>query len=107
MVIIPTTSTDGHSQPVAIAGQEGQDPDEPPIPRPSSSIEEVKQEFSVAETDDIGTASNSVIDIKDQDGWNPFTGNADTAHLYDRQVVASFLGVNPRYVSVEGEFYLC
>lgn len=101
MVIIPTTSTDGHSQPVAITGQEGQDPDEPPIPRPPSSVvEEVKlKQYPVTEEIDIGTASNSVIDIDSHDGLDSsvgvaFDGDANTAHIHHSKVVAAFLGVD-------------
>jgi hypothetical protein len=101
MVIIPTTSTDGHSQPVAITGQEGQDPDEPPIPRPSSSIEEVKQVKGtpVTELSTVGSASNSVTAVNSRDGWGIFTGNADNAHVCDNHDVAKFLEVEPAYVN--------
>ena len=102
MVIIPTTSTDGHSQPVAITGQEGQDPDEPPIPRPSSSSEEVKQvkETPVTDLSAVGTASNSVTVVNSRDGWSAFTGNADNAHVCDHNDVAKFLEVDPVYVHI-------
>lgn len=113
MVIIPTTSTDGHSQPVAITGQEGQDPDEPPIPRPSSSaVEEVKlKQFPIAEEIDIGTASNSVIDIESHDGLDsgarvPFDGDANTAHIHDSKVVVAFLEVDVQYVLSPVDFGL-
>ncbi|CAG8975453.1 hypothetical protein HYALB_00004767 [Hymenoscyphus albidus] len=102
MVIIPTTQTDGHSQPVAITGQEGQDPDEPPIPRPPSSVvEEVKPKnpSSVTEEIDIGTASIST-DVETRDGGtsvNPaFSGSANTAHIHDWKCVAAFLEVDTK-----------
>jgi hypothetical protein len=102
MVIIPTTSIDGHSQPVAITGQEGQDPDEPPIPRPSSSIEEVKQVkvAPVTELTDVVIASNSVTVVNSRDGWVTFTGNADNAHVCDNNDVAKYLEVDPLYVGL-------
>jgi hypothetical protein len=105
MVIIPTTSTDGHSQPVAITGQEGQDPDEPPIPRPPSSIGEVKQTkvAPVTETS-LVTTSNSVTAVNSrdgsQDGWVIFTGDADNAHVCDNKHVARYLEVEPMYVDL-------
>lgn len=104
MVIIPTTQTDGHSQPVAITGTgttpESQDPDEPPIPRPSSSaVEEVKQAVVTTDLLEVATASTSVTDINSKDGWNiEFRGEAETAHLCNSKGVAEFLGVDPTYV---------
>jgi hypothetical protein len=101
MVIIPTTLTDGHSQPVAITGQEGQDPDEPPIPRPSSSIGEVKQAkvAPFTESTSIVNASNSVTAVNSldgsQDGSGIFTGDADNAHVCNNKDVAKYLEVEP------------
>ncbi|KAH6670439.1 putative calcium-transporting ATPase 3 [Halenospora varia] len=111
MVIIPTTLTDGHSQPVAIAGSagqvpDGQDPDEPPLPRSSSSVvkevkldsKEKEKELDVKEFDDIGTASNSAIDVTSQDGWNHgFGGDPDTAHVFSANSVAKLLEVDPKH----------
>jgi hypothetical protein len=106
MVIIPTTLTDGHSQPVSITGQEGQDPDEPPIPRPSSSIGDVKQSkvAPVIPLTSVVTASNSVTAVNsldgNQDGWVIFTGDADNAHLCGNKDVAKYLKVDSVYVGL-------
>lgn len=102
MVIIHTTQTDGHAQPVAIEGQDGQDPDEPPIQLPSPPLEKQpnkdKPPVSVLQDDD--TAANSVVEIRSEDGsltslatWD---GNPDTAHVSDGSGVAAHLGVNPQ-----------
>jgi hypothetical protein len=101
MVIIPTTSTDGHSQPVAITGQEGQDPDDPPIPRHSSSTEEEVKQLEtppVTELTDTPTTSNSITVVNSRDDWGTYTGDADIAHVCDNKDVARYQEVDPVYV---------
>lgn len=103
MVITLTTHVDGHAQPVAIEGQEGQDPDEPPIRLPSPTIEKHnKDQPAVSVLQDDITATNSVVDIGSKDGsltsTSSWDGNPDTAHVFEGQSVATHLGVNPECV---------
>ncbi|PBP16115.1 calcium-transporting ATPase 3 [Diplocarpon rosae] len=105
MVITLTTHVDGHAQhgqPVA-AEQDTQDPDEPPIRRPSPSIaKQSKDQPPVSVQQEGSTATNSLLDLESKDGSHTSTpsswdGDPDTAHVLDGQDVAAHLGVNPQH----------
>lgn len=75
-------------QTVAIEGQEGQDSDEPPIPRPPSqnSSKQNGGESIVSALPTLGSfGSTSTV-------WD---GNPNTAHAVDAVDVAAYLEVNP------------
>jgi len=107
MVITLTSQVDGNAQPVAIEGQEGQDPDEPPIRLPSPTLENHNRHHSpVSSLQEGDTATNSVIYLEGKDGsltaslsWD---GSSDTAHVSSGKSVATHLGVDPQYVLISG-----
>jgi hypothetical protein len=98
MVITHVSQIDGHAQPLVIEGQDSQDPDEPPIPRPPPVLEKLGKE---SERTTIRPGFDSIIG-ESKDGsitsaWS-WDGNADTAHSVDSKGVTTFLEVDPMYV---------
>lgn len=103
MVITLATHVDGHTQPITIEGQEDQDPDEPPIPRPSPNLERIdKQQPPIdrQQLHDDSTATSSFVNVASKDGSRASTvswdGDPDTAQAYSSEVIAAHLEVVPQ-----------
>jgi hypothetical protein len=97
MVIISKAQTDGQNQP--LEGQDGlqdNDVDEPPLPEPglpgfrSQSNIEVKD--LTGDIKSVGTSNSSIVgEVINVATWD---GNANLAHLYHSDEIASFLKVD-------------